>query len=99
MWQADSRTSILAQILTPEATDRLGRIRLVKESRTTDVENRLIMMAKSGQLRSKVTEDQLKELLSAVADNSREKAGGGNILVTRRKELWDDNDDDFAGLS
>ncbi|MCJ1439510.1 hypothetical protein MMC27_008904 [Xylographa pallens] len=97
--QADSRTSILAQILTPEATDRLGRIRLVKESRATDVENRLIMMAKSGQLRSKITEDQLKDLLNAVADNSREKDGGGNILVTRRKGLWDDDDDDFAGLS
>jgi len=97
--QADARASVLAQILTPEATDRLGRIRLVKESRATDVENRLITMAKSGQLRSKVTEDQLKELLGAVADNSREKNGGGNILVTRRKGLWDDDEDDDDGLT
>jgi len=96
--EADARTSILAQILTPAAADRVGRIRLVKESRATDVENRLIMMAKSSQLQSKVTEDQLKELLGAVADNSREKDGGGNILVTRRKELWDNDEDDLAGL-
>ncbi|MCJ1288465.1 hypothetical protein MMC26_007823 [Xylographa opegraphella] len=95
--QADARTSILAQILTPEAADRLGRIRLVKESRATDIESRLIMMAKSGQLRSKVSEAQLKELLGAVADDSREKDGGGNIQVTRRKGLWDDDDDDLAG--
>jgi len=97
--EADARALILTQILTPEAADRLGRIRLVKQSRATDVENRLIMMAKSGQLRSKVTEDQLKELLGAIADNSREKDGGGDILVTRRKGLWDDDDDDnLAGL-
>ena len=48
------------QILTPEAADRPGRIRLVKESRATDVENRLIMLARTGQLRAKVTEEQLK---------------------------------------
>jgi len=57
------------------------------------------MMAKSGQLQIKVTEDQLKGLLGAVADNSREKDGSGNILVTRRKGLWDDDNDDFAGIS
>ena len=58
---AEARQSILNQILHPEAADRLGRIRLVKEQRATDVENRLIMLAQSGQLRSKVTEEQLKE--------------------------------------
>lgn len=66
---AEARQSILNQILHPEAADRLGRIRLVKEERATDVENRLIMLAQSGQLRQKVTEEQLKELLSAVAEN------------------------------
>lgn len=97
--ESEARTSILAQVLTPEAADRLGRIRLVKESRATDVENRLIMLARSGQLRSKVTEDQLKELLGAMAENE-EKAGsggGGKIVVNRRKG-WDDDDDDLLDL-
>ena len=89
---ADARASILAQILLPEAADRLGRIRLVKESRATDIENRLIMLARSGQLRSKVTEEQLKELLGAIAEN-RENEGGGNIVISRRKGNWDDDDD------
>merc|ERR1711916_271251 len=61
--EADQRSSILSQILLPEAADRLGRIRLVKESRATDIENRLIMLARTGQLRQKVTEEQLKEIL------------------------------------
>ena len=91
--EAEARTSILSQILTPEAADRLGRIRLVKESRATDVENRLIMLARSGQLRSKVTEEQLKELLGAMAENEEKagSAGGGRIVINRRTD-WDDDD-------
>ncbi|KAK1826704.1 DNA-binding TFAR19-related protein [Podospora conica] len=88
--EAEARQSILNQILQPEAADRLGRIRLVKESRATEVENRLIMLARSGQLRQKVTEEQLKELLNAVADTKAEE----KIVVSRRKG-WDDDDDDF----
>ncbi|KZF22250.1 hypothetical protein L228DRAFT_247899 [Xylona heveae TC161] len=86
---AEARQSIISQILTPEAADRLGRIRLVKESRATDVENRLIMLARSGQLRSKVTEDQLKDILNAVSEHKEEE----KIVITRRKGGWDDDDD------
>ena len=89
---AEARQTILAQILTPEAADRLGRIRLVKESRATDVENRLIMLGRSGQLRAKVTEEQLKELLGAVAENNKDTEAGGNIVISRRKGGWDDDD-------
>ncbi|KAK4117037.1 DNA-binding TFAR19-related protein [Canariomyces notabilis] len=90
---AEARQSILNQILEPEAADRLGRIRLVKEQRATDVENRLIMLAQTGQLRQKVTEEQLKELLNAVADNKEEE----KIVVSRRKG-WEDDDDDLLDL-
>lgn len=82
------------QILHPEAADRLGRIRLVKEQRAADVENRLIALAQTGQLRQKVTETQLKELLSAVADNKEQE----KIVVSRRKGWDDDDDDELLGL-
>ncbi|KUI73179.1 hypothetical protein VM1G_08862 [Cytospora mali] len=88
--EAEARQSILSQILHPEAADRLGRIRMVKEDRATDIENRLIMLAQTGQLRQKVTEEQLKELLNAVAAG-REKE---KIVVSRRKG-WEDDDDDL----
>ncbi|RFU77553.1 dna-binding tfar19-related [Trichoderma arundinaceum] len=92
--QADeARQQILNQILHPEAADRLGRIRLVKEQRATDVENRLITLAQTGQLRQKVTEAQLKDLLTAVADNQEQE----KIVVSRRKG-WDDDDDDLLDL-
>jgi len=88
--EADARQSILTQILEPEAAERLGRIRLVKESRAADIENRLIMLARSGQLRQKVSESQLKELLNAVADTKEEE----KIVISRRKGGWDEDDDE-----
>ncbi|KAI1772724.1 double-stranded DNA-binding domain-containing protein [Hypoxylon cercidicola] len=91
--EAEARQSILNQILHPEAADRLGRIRLVKEERAADIENRLIMLARTGQLRQKVTEAQLKELLNAVAETKEEE----KIVVSRRKN-WDDEDDDLLDL-
>lgn len=57
------------------------------------MENRLIMLAQTGQLRQKVTEDQLKELLNAVADNKEEE----KIVVSRRKG-WEDDDEDLFDL-
>ena len=57
------------------------------------MEDRLITLARTGQLRQKVTEEQLKELLSAVADNKDEE----KIVVNRRK-AWDDEDDDLLDL-
>jgi programmed cell death protein 5 len=67
---------------------------MVKESRATDIENRLIMLARSGQLRAKVTEEQLKELLNAVAETKEEE----KIVINRRKGGWDDDDDDLFDL-
>jgi len=53
------------------------------------------MLARSGQLRQKVTEEQLKELLGAVAETREEE----KIVVSRRKGGWDmDDDDDLFDL-
>ncbi|KAG8627385.1 hypothetical protein KVT40_004868 [Elsinoe batatas] len=87
--ETEARQSILNQILEPDALDRLGRIRLVKASRAEDVENRLIMLARSGQLRQKVTEDQLKDLLGQLSEQQEKKE---TVTVQRRKGGWDDDD-------
>ncbi|KAF7717285.1 Uncharacterized protein PECH_007564 [Penicillium ucsense] len=91
--ESERRSAIMSQILDPAAADRLGRIRLVKESRAVDIENRLMMLAQTGQIRQKVTEDQLKELLNAVAENQRKEEEEQKIVITRRKGGWDDDDD------
>ncbi|GAB7348765.1 hypothetical protein MBLNU459_g7494t1 [Dothideomycetes sp. NU459] len=87
--EADARASILSQILEPSAADRLGRIRIVKADRAEDVENRLIMLARSGQLRQKITEEQLKDILGAMSEQQKEKE---TVKVQRRKGGWDDDD-------
>ncbi|GAB1740116.1 hypothetical protein KC333_g3836 [Hortaea werneckii] len=87
--EAEVRQSILSQILDPAAADRLGRIRLVKASRAEDVENRLIMLARTGQLRQRVTEEQLKDILNAVNEQQQETE---KVTVQRRKGGWDDDD-------
>lgn len=58
-----------------------------------DVENRLIMLAQTGQLRQKVSEDQLKQLLNAMAENQRKDEEEHKIVISRRKGGWDDDDD------
>lgn len=73
----------------------MGRIRMVKESRATEVESRLIMLARSGQLRQKVTEAQLKDILNAVSEQQKEQE---KIVVSRRRGTWDDDDDDLLDL-
>lgn len=93
---AEARQSILSQILHPEAADRLGRIRMVKEERAAEIENRLIMLAQSGQLRQKVTEAQLKDLLNAVAENNSKKEE--KIVINRRKGWEDEDDDDLLDM-
>jgi programmed cell death protein 5 len=65
---------------------------MVKESRATDAENRLIMLARSGQLRQKVTEEQLKEMLGSLTEHERETKGGLENMKVVRKSGWDDDD-------
>ena len=93
---AESRKQIISQICTPEAVDRLGRIAMVKASRATDLENRLIMLARTNQLRSRVTDEELVKLIGMVDDSKKKDNGGdGEIVFHRRKAVFDDDDDDF----
>lgn len=98
--ESEARSSMLNQILEPEAADRLGRIRMVKESRATDVENRLIMLAQSGQLRQKVTEDQLKEMLASLSEHEKQAGHTVESVKVVRRGGWDDDDlDDLLNES
>ncbi|EXJ68408.1 programmed cell death protein 5 [Cladophialophora psammophila CBS 110553] len=90
--ESEARSLMLSQILEPEAADRLGRIRMVKESRATDVENRLIMLARSGQLRQKVTEDQLKDMLTSLSEHEKQTGHTMESVKVVRRGGWDDDD-------
>lgn len=62
----------MMQILTPEARSRLANIRLTKPEFVDQIELQLIQLAQMGRVQSKITDDQLKELLKKVAGQKRE---------------------------
>jgi len=72
------RTEILRRILTPDARERLGRIRLAKPDVATAVEQQLIALAASGRLPRAVDDATLRSLLERIAPDRRE------IRITRR---------------
>ncbi|SZF05251.1 unnamed protein product [Blumeria hordei] len=92
--EKEARQAMLARILEPAAAERLGRIRLVKAERAQAVEEQLLMLARSGQLRGPVDEALLKKLLEAVAEQREEE----RIVISRRKGGWTGEDDDLEDL-
>lgn len=62
----------MMQILTPEARSRLANLRLTKPDFVDQIELQLIQLAQMGRVQSKITDDQLKELLKKVAGQKRE---------------------------
>ncbi|KAJ1637480.1 PDCD5-related protein [Pavlovales sp. CCMP2436] len=83
---------MLGQILSSEARVRLTRIAIVKPDKARQVEDAVMNMARTGQIRSQLDEAQLIQILEQVtgpAEDSRPK-----ITVARRRVM----DDDDAGL-
>jgi programmed cell death protein 5 len=72
------RAEILRRILTPEARERLGRIRLAKPEVAGSVEQQLISLAASGRLQRQIDDASLRALLERVMPERRE------IKITRR---------------
>jgi programmed cell death protein 5 len=57
---------IINQILTPEARNRLGNIRLARPEFARQVEILLIQLYQAGQLPQKLTDEKLKEILTRI---------------------------------
>ncbi|MBC7119895.1 MAG: DNA-binding protein [Methanobacteriaceae archaeon] len=72
------KRQLLMKILTPEARSRLANLRLTRPEFVEQIELQLIQLARAGQLRSKITDKQLKELLRRVTSKKRD------IRIVRR---------------
>jgi len=66
------KEALLRQILTPEARQRLTRIKLVKPQFAAQIEVQLIQVAQQGRLRLPITDAQLKTLLRNLQPAKRE---------------------------
>jgi programmed cell death protein 5 len=72
------RSEILRRILTPEARERLGRIRLAKPDVAQAIEQQIIGLAASGRLQRQIDDPTLRSLLERLMPERRE------IHITRR---------------
>jgi len=91
--EAQMRRDMLATVLDSSARERLNRIALVNPSLSGQMESVLLRMAQSGQLRQRVTEEQLIGLLEQAEAAEAKTSTKKTISYQRRKEY--DDDDDF----
>ena len=80
--EADRRSAeqheLLRRILTPEARERLGRIRLAKPEVAQAVEQQILALAASRRLSRMIDDDTLRQILERVMPEKRD------ITITRR---------------
>jgi len=65
--EEEQRRLMLAQLLSPAASERLSRIRLVKPMKARQVEEAVIGAARAGRISGPLDEDGLKALLQQFA--------------------------------
>lgn len=66
------REQYLRVFLTSEARERLANIRIVRPDVAEQVENYVLQLGLSGKLRSPLTDDQLKSIISKFTPRQRE---------------------------
>ena len=68
----EQKKAVLRSIMTPDARERLGRIKVARPDIVESIENQLIMIAQSGQLNSKIDDRQLQMLLKRIMPKKRD---------------------------
>ena len=64
---------VLRKILTKDALERLGRIRLVKLQLSEQLELYLLQLYQSGQIKTMIDDSQLKKILESISSKKEFK--------------------------
>ena len=65
------KKTVLKKILTKEATERLGRIKLVKPEIANQLELYLVQLYQAGKIPNMITDEQLKMILEQTATKQK----------------------------
>jgi len=74
------KETLMRQILTPEARQRLARVRMVRPDFAAQLELQLIQVAQSGKVAIPINDDTLKRLLAQLQAQQSKR----EIKITRR---------------
>ena len=74
------KEALMRQILTPEARQRLTRVRMVRPDFAAQLEMQLIQVAQSGRVALPISDDTLKRLLAQLQAQQSKR----EIKITRR---------------
>ncbi|MCS7146382.1 MAG: DNA-binding protein [Nitrososphaerota archaeon] len=66
------RAAVLRVVLTPEARQRLANIKMARPAIAEAVENYIVNLARSGNLKSQITDDLLRQILEKVMPPKKE---------------------------
>ena len=65
------KKAVLKKVLSKEATERLGRIKLVKPEIANQLELYLVQLYQSGKIGTMITDEQLKMILEQIATKQK----------------------------
>ena len=68
----EQKKAVLRSIMTNPARERLARIKMARPEVAEAIENQLIMIAQSGQLKNKINDEQLRVLLTKIIPKKRD---------------------------
>lgn len=66
-----AKKTLLNKILTKEAAERLGRVRLVNPMLAAQIEAYLIQLFQAGQLKETITDAKLRQILAVLTDKKK----------------------------
>ncbi|RCK59131.1 Uncharacterized protein C23C4.09c [Candida viswanathii] len=86
--------TILGRVLETEARERLSRVKIVRPDRAQAVENYILKLYSMGQIRQKLTEKDVVQILDGISRDTQQKQQ--TKITFDRKNVVDDDDDDLG---